>query len=63
MTQSVDVFLADYDFFYSLGEFDYLADIREYLPEDLLEKYKEDFVYVKEYGDRQKISDWHKTER
>jgi len=47
MTQSVDVFLADYDFFYSLGEFDYLADIREYLPEDLLEKYKEDFVYVK----------------
>ena len=47
MTQSVDVFLADYDFFYSLGEFDYLADIREYLPEDLLEEYKEDFVYVK----------------
>lgn len=25
MTQSVDVFLADYDFFYSLGEFDYLG--------------------------------------
>ena len=24
-----------YDFFYSLGEFDYLADIREYLPEEL----------------------------
>ena len=37
MTQSVDVFFADYDFFYSLGEFDYLADIREYLPEELLE--------------------------
>lgn len=47
MTQSVDVFLADYDFFYSLGEFDYLADIREYLPEELLEKYKDDLVYVK----------------
>ena len=33
--------------FYSLGEFDYLADIREYLPEELLEKYKDDLVYVK----------------
>ena len=40
-------FFADYDFFYSLGEFDYLADIREYLPEELLEKYKDDLVYVK----------------
>ena len=47
MTQSVDVFFADYDFFYSLGEFDYLADLREYLPEELLEKYKDDLVYVK----------------
>lgn len=47
MTQSVDVFFADYDFFYSLGEFDYLADIREYLPEELREKYKDDLVYVK----------------
>ena len=47
MTQSVDVFFADYNFFYSLGEFDYLADIREYLPEELLEKYKDDLVYVK----------------
>lgn len=36
MTQSVDVFFADCDFFYSLGEFDYLADIREYLPEELI---------------------------
>ena len=34
MTQSVDVFFADYDF-------------REYLPEELLEKYKDDLVYVK----------------
>ena len=32
MTQSVDVFF---------------ADIREYLPEELLEKYKDDLVYVK----------------
>ena len=54
MTQSVDVFFADYDFFYSLGEFDYLADIREYLPEELLEKYKDDLVYVKSIETRKK---------
>lgn len=47
MTGSVDVFFSDYDFFYSLGEFDYLADIRDYLPDEVLEKYKEDLVYVK----------------
>ena len=29
ITQSVDVFFSDYDFFYSLGEFDYFTDIRE----------------------------------
>ena len=40
MTQSVDVFFSDYDFFYSLGEFDYFT-------EDVLEKYKDDIVYVK----------------
>ena len=47
MTGSVDVFFSDYDFFYSLGEFDYLADIRDYLPDEVLEKYKEDLVCVK----------------
>ena len=39
MTQSVDVFFSDYDFFYSLGEFDYFTDIRECFSEDVLEKY------------------------
>lgn len=47
MTGSVDVFFSDYDFFYSLGEFDYFADLRDYLPDDLLEKYKDDIVTVK----------------
>lgn len=53
MTQSVDVFFSDYDFFYSLGEFDYFADIRDYFPDDLLKQYKDDIVYVKstETGD------------
>lgn len=47
MTGSVDVFFSDYDFFYSLGEFDYLADLTAYLPKTLLEQYKDDLVYVK----------------
>lgn len=47
MTQTADVFFADYDFFYSLGEFDYMADIRDYLPEELLKRYEDDLVYVK----------------
>ena len=47
ITQSVDVFFSDYDFFYSLGEFDYFTDIRECFSEDVLEKYKDDIVYVK----------------
>lgn len=46
MTGSVDVFFADYDFFYSLGEIDYLADISDYLPQELLEKYSDKLVYV-----------------
>ena len=47
MAGSVDVFFSDYDFFYSLGEFDYLADIRDYLPAERIEQYKENLVYVK----------------
>ncbi len=47
MTQSVDVFFSDYDFFYSLGEFDYFADIRDCLPKEVLDQYKDDLVYVK----------------
>lgn len=47
ITGSVDVFFSDYDFFYSLGEFDYLADLTAYLPKTLLEQYKDDLVYVK----------------
>ena len=49
MTQSVDVYFCDYDFFYSLGEVDYFTDIREcFCEEDVLgKKYKDDIVYVK----------------
>lgn len=47
MTGSVDVFFSDYDFFYSLGEFDYFADLTDYLPKELLETYKDAIVTVK----------------
>lgn len=47
MSGSVDVFLADAELFYSVGEFEYLADLAEYLPEETIEKYKDDLVYAR----------------
>ena len=47
MANSVDVFFAPEDFFKSLGEFEYLADLNDYLPADVLKKYKDDLVYIK----------------
>jgi len=47
MACSVDVFLSNEEVLYSLGEFEYLADLTEYLPKELVEKYKDDFVYAK----------------
>lgn len=47
MANSVDVFFAHEDFFKSLGEFEYLADLNDYLPADVLKKYKDDLVYIK----------------
>lgn len=47
MANSVDVFFAPEDFFTSIGEFEYLADLKDYLPADVLEEYKDDLVYIK----------------
>ncbi len=47
MANSVDVFLAPEDFFVSIGEFEYLADLNNYLSSDIMEKYKDDLVYIK----------------
>lgn len=47
MSGSVDVFFANEDVLYSIGEFEYLADLTDYLPSDVIEKYEEDLVYVK----------------
>lgn len=46
LTQSVDVFFSDYDFFYSLGEFDYFADVRTYLTDEQMETYADQLVEV-----------------
>ena len=47
MAGAVDVFFADEDVLYSIGEFEYLADLNSYLPAEILEKYEEDLIYVK----------------
>ena len=47
MANSVDVFLAPEDFFVSIGEFEYLADLNNYRSADNMEKYKDDLVYIK----------------
>ena len=47
MAGSVDIFMADENLFYSVGEFEYLADLNNYLPPDVMDKYKDDLVYVK----------------
>ncbi len=47
MANSVDVFFADREVLYSVGEFEYLADLNDYLPADIMEKYKDDLVTVK----------------
>ena len=47
MTGSVDVFFANEDVLYSVGEFEYLADLNNYLPADIMDKYEDDLVYIK----------------
>lgn len=47
MAGAVDVFFADEDVLYSIGEFEYLADLNSYLPAEVIEKYEDDLVYVK----------------
>lgn len=47
MTGSVDVFFANEDVLYSVGEFEYLADLNNYLSADIMDKYEDDLVYIK----------------
>lgn len=46
MTRSVDVFFSDEEFLKLMGGTDYLADLRDYLPEELLAQYEDQQITV-----------------
>lgn len=46
MSQSADVFFADEAYFGQIASSGYLADLREYLPKETLEKYQDALVYA-----------------
>lgn len=46
MTRSVDVFFSDEEFLELMGGTDYLVDLRDYLPEELLDRYAEEQIRV-----------------
>ncbi|MBR1740800.1 MAG: hypothetical protein IJ733_02820 [Lachnospiraceae bacterium] len=45
-TRSVDVFFADGTFFEAMGQSGFLADLRDMLPDEILETYEADILYV-----------------
>lgn len=45
MTQSVDVFLADEEFFRAIAQSDYLADLSTCIPEEVLSVHEDDLIY------------------
>lgn len=46
MTNAVDIFFADEEFFTAVAQADYLADLRECLTDDILKQHEEDLVYA-----------------
>lgn len=46
MTHCVDVFFSDEEYFTELAPSGFLVDLRDYLPEDVLEKYEDDLIYA-----------------
>lgn len=46
MTNAVDVFFSDEELLYSLAEFDYLEDLRDCLPQEVLEAHGDALVYA-----------------
>ena len=46
MTRSVDVFFSDEEFLKLMGGTDYLADLRDYLPQELLDRYEDQQIKV-----------------
>ena len=45
VTHMIDVFLADEEFFLAMAQSDYLIDLRQCIPEDVLDSHKDDLVY------------------
>ena len=45
-SQAVDVFVADENFFMQMAQTDYISDLTEYLPEEVLKKYEDKLVYA-----------------
>lgn len=46
MTQSIDLFFADEKFFCTMAEQDYMTDLQDFLPKQLLDQYADQFVYA-----------------
>ena len=46
MTRSVDMFFSDEEFLKLMGGTDYLADLRDYLPKELLDRYEDQQIMV-----------------
>ena len=45
MTQSADVFFSDEDFFRCMAGTDYIADLRDYIPQEVLDQYSDQLIY------------------
>jgi hypothetical protein len=46
MTQSIDVFFSDETFFGTMAGQDYLTDLQEFLPKDVMDRYTNQIVYA-----------------
>lgn len=55
MAQSIDLFFADPNFFDTMAGDDYMTDLQDYLPQELLDQYADDIVYAKNSETGEKI--------
>ena len=56
MAGTDDIIFADEEFFTSIGEMGYLADLSAYLPTDILEQYADEIVYATNIDTNDKIA-------
>ena len=55
MAQSVDLFFADKNFFETMAGDDYMTDLQDYLPQELLNQYADEIIYAKNSETGEKI--------